>query len=92
MSSTGARARLARTLGTSSTARRRTAPTRRKPDRFTPLSRATQPNTSEKGRNSTQVIVPAPEDTPALIEDGTASCNNWAGVDSNDRKISASST
>ena len=47
------------------------------PDRLTPFSRATQPNTSEKGRNSIQVIVPAPEETPALIEDGTASCNSW---------------
>jgi len=38
--------------------------------------RVARPNASEKGKNATDGNVPVPDDTPALIEDGTASCSS----------------
>ena len=72
--STTGRAR--RTDTTSRTPTSSAAPVSSQPVRGTPCSRPSQPSARANGRNSTQDAVPAPDDTPARIVEGTASCSS----------------
>jgi hypothetical protein len=51
-------------------------PVSSQPVRGTPCSRPSQPSARTNGGNSTHDVVPAPDDTPARMVEGTASCNS----------------